>query len=169
MAHSVELLLDPEAESAIRGIWAQLSDMGLRSPGPNSRPHVTLVAAERISPDVDASLSGLVGRLPLDCVVGAPMVFGRASLILVRLLVPSAALLDVQDAAHRICAAHASPHIADNTRPGRWTPHVTLARRAGHSELARAMGNATVTREFDACIVGLRRWDGDRRSEHLIG
>lgn len=168
MVHSVELLLDPQSESAIRKIWDQLSGMGLRSPRPDSRPHVTLVVSEHLPLAVDALLGPLCGRLPVGCVVGAPMLFGSASLILVRLVVPSAQLLEIHREAHRICAPHATPRLADNSAPGRWTPHVTLARRVDPAELARVMTNRRIGRDIDARVVGLRHWDGTRRLEHVI-
>ena len=85
MVHSVELLFDPDTESAIRRVWERLSELGLRSPALTSRPHVT------------------------------------------------------------------------------------LARRVEPGQLARALTVRKLTREIKGDIVGLRRWDGNKRIEYPIG
>ncbi len=75
MAHSIELLLDPAADAAIRRGWQMLDGAGLPSQvhvtSPTNRPHVTLLAAPRISPGVDDVLRGLAGLFPVGCGVGA--------------------------------------------------------------------------------------------------
>ena len=76
MAHSIELLLDTGSDAAVRAQWRALADVGLPSQvhvkSATNRPHITLVAAQRISPDVDESIRDLASRLPLECVIGAP-------------------------------------------------------------------------------------------------
>lgn len=168
MVHSVELLFDPDTESAIRRVWASLSDIGLRSPAATSRPHATLVVADRISPDVDPLLSPVSQRLPLPCIIGAPLVFGRSPLVLVRLVVPSTKLLSMQADVFRICRPHLASDAAPNTVAGQWTPHVTIARRVEPSQIAEALMIRKVTRDISGGVVGLRRWDGNKRVEYLI-
>ena len=169
MVHSVELLLDPDTESAIRRVWERLADAGLRSPGQTSRPHVTMVVADAISPNVDQALSPLTRRLPIGCVIGAPLLFGESSFTLVRLVVAAAELFSFQSEVHRACLAHLTPGPAPNTVPGHWTPHVTLARRVEPPQLVRALSIRKLTRDIRGSAVGLRRWDGNKRVEHLIG
>ena len=168
MVHSIELLLDSDTESAIRSVWQTLSDAGLRSPAPTSRPHVTMVVADGISPGVDEQLHPVVEKLTLPCVIGAPMVFGRSPFVLVRVVVPSTHLLELQADVVRVCAPYLTPGAASNTIVGQWTPHVTMARRVDPSQLSRALGIRKVTRDIHGSIVGLRRWDGNKRIEHLI-
>jgi hypothetical protein len=168
MVHSVELLFDPDTESAIRSVWQRLSDSGLRSPAQTSRPHATMVVADQIAPEVDGLLSALSDRFPFRAVVGAPMVFGRSPLILVRLLVPSVELLSVHAEASRICQPHAVPGPAPNSLAGHWSPHVTFARRMDPSQLAGVMSIRRMSRDIKGSIVGIRRWDGDKRIEYLI-
>jgi hypothetical protein len=169
MVHSVELLLDSDTESAIHQVWERLSDLGLHSPAPTSRPHVTMVVADRIADDVDALLSPVLVRFPFPCVIGAPMVFGRSPLILVRQIVPSTELLAVQSQVLDICEPHVSPGPAPNTHVGQWTPHVTMARRVEPSQLVKALSIRTLSRNIAGSVVGLRRWDGNKRIEHVIG
>jgi hypothetical protein len=171
VAHSVELLFDPGADAAIRREWAALADAGLPSQAhhlsPTNRPHVTLTVAERIDPGVDAALWEPARQLPLDCLVGAPMVFGRRSLTLVRLIVPAAGLLRLQESVHSICAPYLSSGPFTHTRPGRWTPHVTLARRLAPADLAAAL-DVLDADGVGGTFAGLRRWDGDARIDTVI-
>ena len=80
MVHSIELLLDPDSDAAIRRIWAKLADAELPSQAannsPSNRPHISLVVAERIDADVDILLRPIAQWLPIRCVVGAPLLFG---------------------------------------------------------------------------------------------
>ena len=61
MVHSIELVFDPDTESAIRRIWDDLAAAGIPSQAPASRPHVTLAVAERIAAGVDELLRRSAG------------------------------------------------------------------------------------------------------------
>jgi hypothetical protein len=169
MVHTVELLFDADTESTIRHVWQALSDAGLASMAQTSRPHVTAVVADAIAADVDALLLPVTERLPIACVVGAPMLFGRSTFVLVRLVVPSAELLSVHAVALNVCMPYLTPGPAPNTVAGQWTPHVTLARRVDPAQLKRAVMIRRLGREIPGSIVGVRRWDGDNRVEYVIG
>ncbi len=108
-------------------------------------------------------------RLPLACVVGAPVLFGRAKVVLARLVVPTSELLALHAEAHRLCRPHVMPAPMPNCLPGQWTAHVTLARRVGGAQLGRALRVAGRPAEIHGSIAGLRRWDGNKKVEHLIG
>jgi 2'-5' RNA ligase superfamily len=168
VVHSIELLLDSDTESAVRRMWKEASGAGLRAPGPTSRPHATLIVADGISTDADQDLRPLLRHLPVSCVIGAPMVFGREPFTLVRSVVPSTELLDLHAEAMRVCAEYLSPGPAPNTAVGQWTPHVTLARRVDQAQLGSALRIRAVTRDLAGGFVGLRHWDGNHRAEHLI-
>lgn len=167
MVHSVELVFDGDTEAVIRRIWAELADAGVPSQAPASRPHVTLTVADRIDPQVDTALAAITDRLPLACTLGATLIFGRSHGVLARLVVPTMDLLELHAQVHRLCAPHLAPGPKANVLPGQWTGHVTLARRVGPAQLGRAQriaGRADIAGRF----VGLRRWDGYARVEHLI-
>lgn len=180
MAHSVEVLLDPGADAAIRAAWQRLDEAGLPSQvqvrSPTNRPHVTLIAAPRIRPEVDDLLRGLADCFPVRCPVGAPLVFGGRRLTLARLIVPSATLLALHEEVYRRCLPYVEGEPYAHCRPGQWTPHATLGRRMSAEQVGLAM--AVVTREIDGEVgghvdlpaeaVGLRRWDGDERVDHLL-
>ena len=61
-----------------------------------------------------------------------------------------------------------TPAPMPNCLPGQWTAHVTLARRVGGAQLGRALRVAGRPAEIHGSIAGLRRWDGNKKIEHLI-
>ncbi|OFJ51472.1 2'-5' RNA ligase family protein [Mycolicibacterium grossiae] len=171
MAHSIELTFDAATDAAVRREWDALADAGLpsqaRHRSPTNRPHVTMTVADHIAPNVDDALRAAALALPLDCRLGAPLIFGRHALTLVRLVVPSEGLL----ALHRRLADLAGPHQRSgpfpHARPDEWTPHVTLCRRLAPVDLPAALavlGSDDVPGRF----AGLRRWDGDARIDTVI-
>lgn len=168
MVHSVELVFDPDTEAAVRHIWDGLRDSGIPSQAPASRPHATLTVSERLDPVVDSLLSSLSGRFPFECRIGAPLLFGRSQLILSRLVVPTAELLDVHAEVYRICVPHQTPAPMTNSMPGQWTAHITLARRVAPGQLGRALRIAGRPSEIPGQVIGLRRWDGGTKSEYPI-
>ncbi|OBK27164.1 hypothetical protein A5634_23530 [Mycobacterium asiaticum] len=168
MVHSIELLFDADTEVALRQMWDKLAGAKIAARIPPGRPHVTVAVAQRIDADVDGLLTSVVQRLPLRCVIGAPVVFGRREVVLTRLVVPSRELLDLHAEVHRVCGAHFVPEPMVNSLPGQWTPHVTLARRLDGDYLGRAVSIAGKPAQFDGQVAGLRRWDGDQRVEYML-
>jgi len=173
MAHSIELLLDSRTDTAIRAVWKALADAGLPSQvqvkSETNRPHITLLAAQRINPEVDEVLRGLAPRLPLDCVVGAHVVFGGARLTLARLIVPSAELLALQAEIYRLALPYVVGPPYPHCRPGHWTAHATLGRRLTAIEVGAALGlPEEAAPDLTAEVVALRRWDSDARIDHLL-
>ncbi|MGY4708771.1 2'-5' RNA ligase family protein [Mycolicibacterium sp. CBM1] len=173
MAHSIELLFDDRSDAVLRAVWHRLAAAGLpsqlRVTSETNRPHVTLIAAQRIAPDVDAQLADVAEDLPLRVVVGAPLIFGGGDrLTLARLVVASQRLLVLHDEIYGRCRSFATepyPHSA----PGHWTPHVTLGRRFGADEIGRALAEVQgIAEDIAATVVGLRRWDGDARVERVL-
>jgi hypothetical protein len=167
VVHSIELVFDAATETVIHRIWADLAAAGIPSQAPAARPHVSLAVAQRIDPGVDAALATVLGGLPLECVLGATLIFGRSHGVLARLVVPTLELLELHAQVHRICAPHLIPGPMPNVAPGQWTGHVTLARRVGPAQLGRAQriaGRADIAGRF----VGFRRWDGNARTEYLV-
>lgn len=177
MVQSVELLLDDEAERAVLAEWDLLGDAGLPTsrrpdPPPSHRPHITLLAADAIDEGAEVALSRLVDGLDLTVRIGAPLVFTKRRrdqvvLILVRQVVTSVALLRLQQ---QVVAA-AGPGLGAEFAPGRWTPHVTLARRMNPDQVGAALGLLARQRhsaERDARITRARRWDGEAKRDWLL-
>lgn len=172
MVHSVELLFDPDTDAAIRSIWDDLTEAGVRSQAahraPTDRPHVTLAVAESMDESVKDALRPVLQRLPLACTIGAPMLFGRRDFTLVRLVVPSAELLSLHAEVQSACLPHMPSGPQPHSEPGRWTPHVTLARRVPADQLRAALALTRVGRELSATATGLRHWDGKSKREYRI-
>ncbi|BBX16697.1 hypothetical protein CRI77_03095 [Mycolicibacterium duvalii] len=174
MVHSVELLFDADTDAAVRQVWSDLAEAGIRSlaghRSPTNRPHVTLTVAEHLDDTVDSALRPVLDRLPLPCVIGAPMLFGAGRAVtLVRLVVPSAPLLDLHAETHRLTVPHMPKGPLPHADPGHWTPHVTLARRVPADRLGTAVGLPRVNRDIRGTAVALRHWDGDAKVVHPIG
>lgn len=168
MVQSVELLLDDETEQRVVAQWSALADAGLASQArhrsPSNRPHVTLAAVPELDEAADERVASLLrAALPLPAYVGPVSVFGQDPVVLVRLVVASRALLDLQAAVAEVVGAPADGVAA----PGRWVPHVTLANRMPREQVAAALGllprdDAPVT------LAAARRWDGDARRTWLL-
>lgn len=169
MVHSIELVFDADTEATIRQLWATLADAGIPSQAPASRPHVTLVVAQCIDPAVDALLAPALAGLPLDCTLGAPVLFGKGGTVLARLVVSSSALLALHAEVYRLSLPHLTPGPMPHTAPGQWTPHVTCARHVGPAQLGRALRIAGRPATISGRFAGLRRWDGGHRVEYPLG
>ena len=168
MVHSVELVFDADTEAAIRHIWESLAAAGIPSQAPASRPHVTLAVADGIAAQVDELLRPVSARLPLACSIGAPLLFGRANVVFARLVVPTGELLALHAEVYRLCLPHMTPGAMPNSLPGQWTAHVTLARRVGGGQLGRALRIAGRPQQIDGRFAALRRWDGNKKVEHVL-
>lgn len=141
MAYLVEAYLDPEADAAVRRLWhvlndAEVSDSNLRN---DSRPHLTLLTVPELDPNaLLLALAGVAQRPAFSLSLRGLGLFpgGRATLYLPP--VPSAELLDL----HRACGeavVASGGEVAHRDAPGRWSPHVSLARRLRPDILPRAL------------------------------
>jgi 2'-5' RNA ligase len=176
MVQSIELLLDEDAESAVRAAWTALADAGLPSlathTGGSNRPHVTVAVSDRggfevAEPGLRAVFEGwdLAGA-GLPGTVGAPVLFGghRGRWVLARQIVPSRPLLTLQSAVHRTVQLGApDAEVVAQTVPDAWTPHVTLARRIGADRLAEALAVIDVA-PIPFRFRGARLWDSGTKT-----
>ncbi|MFC8528602.1 2'-5' RNA ligase family protein [Nocardia sp. NPDC057227] len=169
MVQSVELLLDAAAESAVRAQWRALAAAGLPSQaahtGASNRPHITAAVAAELTPGAEAALSELEFE-PFPVTLGSPIVFGIERLVLVRLVIPTRALLALHRRVH--AAIGAAPGVPGTAKPDAWTPHVTLARRLPPERLGAAIELIAADGDSPATVAGIRRWDGDRRREWTV-
>ncbi|WP_285063011.1 2'-5' RNA ligase family protein [Frigoribacterium sp. ME-P-080] len=173
--HSLELLLDPASDGAVRDEWRVLSAAGLPSQGDHvgtsNAPHVTLVARPDLDPAADPRLLPLSEALPMPAELGGLLLFGSPprGLVLVRPVVVTGELLDLHARVHEsLGGAGDVPH----TTPGRWTPHVTLASRLTPDQVARALdalSEAGVPSTRPVVLSRLRRWDPGARTIVPLG
>jgi 2'-5' RNA ligase len=166
MAQSVELTLDSAAEAALVAQWDRLAAAGIakpKRPEPHGHhlPHITLYAADAIPEGAESVLPEIVAGVNLTVHIGALMIFGprKSESILVRHVAASVQLLELQQRVARACAADPAGQFGQ----GRWSPHVTLARRVSSDHLGKAVSVLGSRGELDATIQRCRRWDGRRR------
>lgn len=173
MAQSVELLLDSATEELVRREWVLLKEAGLptelrSSPAEHHRPHITLFAGSAISEEAEQELPALMVDLDLRVRIGALMFFGphREKFIAVHQVVATVELLRLQSRVARLCGAEGAGQFA----PGRWTPHITLARRVSSTEVAGVMTELSSAGAVDrvAAVRACRRWDGSARTAWLL-
>jgi 2'-5' RNA ligase len=171
VTQSVELLLDDAVDTAIRSQWDRLADAGLPTarraePSPQHAPHVTLWAGQQLGAAADSVLPQLVTDLELELVIGGILLFGprRSGWVLVRQVLVSTELLAVQQRVAQVCGSGYG-QFGD----GRWSPHITLARRVDGDQIdlaLRALAHAPT--ELTATVRRARRWDGDRKVAWLL-
>lgn len=164
---SVELLLAPRDERAVRAAWQGLAQVGLASlhhhRSASNRPHLTLVTSRAVTPEDEERLVAAVGgRLPIRTAWGDVTTFGHGPYAVVRLVRPTPDLLALQC---DLAAVLGVPQD-DLTAPGRWTPHVSFALRVPAEQrdtvVARLRDpdpDADAVRPPMLTWVSARRWD----------
>ena len=171
MVQSVELLLDARLESTVRHEWEALIAAGvtrrLRRGGEPAVPHITVGVAASIPARVEDAFQTIDHGVGPELRLGGLLLLGGRSSVLVRLVVPSAPLLDLQ--ATVWAALQECPGVPDTMAPGRWTPHVTLARRVTSSDLSTAVDVLGARTSAEGSVAGMRRWDGDARRAWALG
>jgi 2'-5' RNA ligase len=163
----VELTLDASAEAALVAQWDRLAAVGVAKPQRSDpeghhRPHLTLYAADAIPEPAESELREIVADLDLTVRVGAVMVFGprNGACILVRQVLASVELLQLQQRVALICEADPKGQFG----AGRWSTHITLARRIPSDDVGKAVSVLGSHGEVNARIQRCRRWDGNRRT-----
>ena len=169
--HSVEVVLDDDADGQVRAQWQALFLAGLpsqaRHTGRSNRPHVTLALTDTITDDVERRLADAASCLPIPVAVGALLIFGTRRFVLARLVVPSAGLLDLQAGVLRSLNESIDPH--GTFAAGRWTPHVTLARRLTADQVGAALTVLGAAPTLTGQLVRARRWDITAKQETWLG
>jgi len=161
---SIELVFDGPTDSLVRADWARLAAAGLPSLAAHSSssnsPHITLAAGT----ELEAGPDGPWEQLPLDVTFSGAIIFpaGTGTYVLARSVLLDPALLDLHRALHRDVSG-----ALPLTRPGAWTPHVTIARRIAGPQLGTAMDLLDL--RVDGRCTGARLWDGSTRTVTPLG
>ncbi|MET9561807.1 2'-5' RNA ligase family protein [Streptomyces tauricus] len=130
---TVELLPDATTERTVREVWRRLSEAGLPSQAahrhPTNRPHLTLATADTLVPEVRVQLKHVLADLPVPLHLDGTVRFTGRTTVLAWAVRPDAALLHLHEAVWRALRdAPACGRLNPIHAPGRWKPHVTLAR-----------------------------------------
>ena len=164
MVQSVELLLDAHLDAMVRREQQALVDAGvarkLRRGGDPAVPHLTVGVAASIPSDIEEALRAIDHGVGLGLRLGGLLLLGGRSTVLVRLVVPSVPLLELQATVWETLRGCPMP---DNLAPGTWTPHVTLVRRVSPPDLSIAVDVLGGRTGAEGSVAGMRRWDGDAR------
>lgn len=131
---ALELSLDAASEAAVMAQWEALRAAGLPSQADHksmtNAPHVTLVAAQELDPEL-AELATASIPLPTTLLVRGLVLFGEGARVTVAHLVePDVALASATAALRQ--------RVPDLRHPA-WTPHVTLSRRVPRTRLAELL------------------------------
>jgi hypothetical protein len=88
------------------------------------------------------------------------MIFGRCAIEMhLAQVLASMELLELQQRVALACGADPGGQFG----PGRWSPHITLARHVPSDHVGKAVSVLGSRGELDATITRCRRWDGQRR------
>lgn len=157
--HALELLPDEAGQDVIRRDWQILSQAGLRSQldhrGATNAPHLTLVAAAAIDPQVHELAVDLISPLlPIRVRSSGVLILGSRRLTVAR-------TVEVQD--HVVAAVLRLRAAVDGPQHSGWLPHLTLARGLRRSDIPTAIA-ALGSDDVELSMTELRRWDPDSRS-----
>ncbi len=164
MVQTVELLLDPALDAAVRRQWQALLAAGLpsqaRHTGESNAPHITLaITDDELPTPVEEALPSAL-TLPIPVRLGGLLIFGSGPYVLVRTVVASHLLLNVHAAVARELR---SSILTENLRPGAWSPHVTLAHRLDRGAVPTALAALAPFDDGIGAAVSARRWDSRQR------
>ena len=158
-AHSLDLVLAPEHDRAVRARWDALHAAGLPSltthRSSSNAPHLTVLSAPGFENAVLQDARELLRPLlPILLPVAGLTVLGSGPFVLTEALAVPPGLHTAAAELRRMCGGENRP----------WIPHVTLAARLDATAVGRALevlSDVPAPRALEA--VALRRWDPDRR------
>ncbi|GGC69973.1 hypothetical protein GCM10011410_23520 [Hoyosella rhizosphaerae] len=163
---SVELLLNAEMDAHIRSQWESLAEAGFHALRPHHRPHVTVGVAQEIPPQIDRAITPLFWTLPFPLRLGGLVLFGEKRIVIARAVTMSRELLNCHQRLFTVMRE--CPGQPLHMEPGKWTPHVTLAKRIPAAEVGRAVEILATREDFTGAVVAARRWDGQRKIETIF-
>lgn len=163
---SLDLTLSPDSDDAIRAGWEAVTALGVPSEGGRTshshRPHLTLLAAPTMSPELlDLAVSRIGPLLPLRITLGAGVVFGHGPFVAAHLAVipPSLGLIEQE------LQQHLLPRQTDAQSDGAgqsardWIAHLTLSKKVPIDRLGEVMQAVCRHRPDFVQIDHLQHWD----------
>jgi 2'-5' RNA ligase len=131
MAQGLVFLFDPDADAAVRSLWARLERTGVPSLATHThgrhRPHVTFALAGSIPQSTRDALRADLRQLAIPRLwLNTLAAFSTVENVLMLAAVVDTELLAVHSAVHDILAGRVRQPSAYYL-PGSWVPHCTLA------------------------------------------
>ena len=161
---TVELLGDDELDRAVRAAWGRLDQAGFSSLArhrhPTNRPHLTLVSAEQFPPGTADGIDGALRMLPVVVRLDGLHFFGGRAGVLAWAVEDNGPLRELQA---RVWSALDGADRNPLHEPGRWTPHISLARRLRAGQVmpaAQAAGEIVA----GGALTGARSYDSVTRT-----
>ncbi|WP_435610476.1 2'-5' RNA ligase family protein [Streptomyces sp. C10-9-1] len=164
---TVELLLDEEAELAVREAWRRLADAGLpsqaRHRSPTNSPHLTLASCPELTAPIRWGLAEVVAALPLPVHLTGLVRFERPTSVLAWGLDREPALTGLHRRVWEAVASDSRPETLNPLHaPGRWSPHITLGRSQRPGAFAdRRVPELLPAPPLSARLTTLRSYDTD--------
>lgn len=170
MVAALECYLDTHATRRVRALWDAYEAAGIPSlrglADRRHRPHVSLVAADVLDPEVvAAALDGMPVAPPLRLdfqyvgqFVGRVVWLGPS---------PTAELLSHHEQVYARLAA-AGIEVYDVYRPGAWVPHCTLSMRVPRPMITEAVRLALEVLPITATITAAAVADHNRGVHHAL-
>ncbi|MER7490302.1 2'-5' RNA ligase family protein [Streptomyces sp. NPDC126497] len=171
---TVELLPDTATETYVREVWRVMAAAGLPSLAahrhPTNRPHVTLATCEDLPPSAGEELAALLdGGLPVPFRLDGLLRFDGRTRALAWRVTEDAEVLELHRRVWEVLAATAG-RLNPLHAPGRWIPHVTLARsRRASAHWPDRLLPAALREPREAAFTGARSYDSVTRTVEGLG
>ncbi|MFD7701789.1 2'-5' RNA ligase family protein [Streptomyces caelestis] len=170
----MELLPDTATETHVREMWRMTAAAGLPSLAehrhPTNRPHMTLATCEDLRPPVRAELATLLDAgLPAPFRLDGLLRFEGRTRVLAWSVAADAEVLELHRRVWEVLAS-TTGHLNPLHAPGRWIPHVTLARsRRTSARWPDHLLPAALREPREAAFTGARSYDSTTRTVDSLG
>ena len=160
----MELLGGDELDQAVRAVWGRLDQAGFSSLArhrhPTNRPHLTLASADQLPPAAVGAIGGALRVLPVRVRLDGLRFFGGRAGVLAWAVDGGGVLRELQAQVWSALGGAGRNPLHD---PGRWTPHIGLARRVrpGQEALAAQVVGEAVA---GGALTGARSYDSETRT-----
>nr|WP_026084625.1 2'-5' RNA ligase family protein [Streptomyces viridosporus] len=171
---TVELLPDTATELHVREMWRRMAAAGLPSLAehrhPTNRPHLTLATCEDLRSSAREEVAALLGDgLPVPFRLDGLLHFAGRTRVLAWRVVADAELVELHRRVWDVLVSTAG-RLNPLHAPGRWVPHLTLARsRRTSARWPAHLLPAELGEPREAAFTGARSYDSTTRTVEDLG
>ncbi|MEV5428066.1 2'-5' RNA ligase family protein [Streptomyces sp. NPDC052701] len=172
---TVELLPDAATELHVRDMWHAIAAAGLPSLAahrhPTNRPHLTLATCEDLRPSTRAALAAVLDdALPAPSRLDGLLRFPGRTRVLAWRVVAGPELVELHRRVWDVLATDAVGPLNPLHAPGRWIPHLTLARsRRTSARWPAHLLPPALSHPWEASFTGARSYDSATRTVETLG